>query len=406
MMGTGNYKVQDIATRRIYVSRDVVFEEGRPHRTLASVGEQQVPIPLFDEDIVPSLTNHDPDTTTVVNDADPDQIAVDQGVSPAIPVEPRRSTRASQPLKAGIHSAEYKMREVTGKDQGQDWATDGKRSKTSLAMTIDYSEDPDHKNIIACLTDTKASHQIPRSYKHAMATDPERWMIPMQVEMDTLKAKHTWDLVKAPPEANVMDSMWVFDIKWDGEGKRIKDKARLVGKGYTQQLGVDYNETWAGVTRLESVWMTAAIAAKLDLTLWQIDFVGAYLNSLTKEDIYMKQPEGFVENGYEDYVCKLIHTIYGTMQGGHDWYETLGETYDNLGYTTSRADPCVRFKKENGNYTITDTYTDDVFGASNDDEEAKRRKDEMGKVWEIKDVGENEYFLGMQVEQDLKSGTI
>lgn len=90
--GTGNYRVQDIATHRIYVSRDVVFKEGRPHRTLVSVGEQQVPILFFDVDIVPPLTNHDPDPTTVVNDADPDQIAVNQGVPPTISVEPRRST--------------------------------------------------------------------------------------------------------------------------------------------------------------------------------------------------------------------------------------------------------------------------------------------------------------------------
>jgi hypothetical protein len=168
-------------------------------------------------------------------------------------------------------------------------------------------------------------------------------MIPMKTEMDTLKAKHTWDLVKPPLEANIMDSMWVYDIKWDGEGNRIKDKARLVGKGYTQQLGVDYNETWAAVTRLKSVRITAAIAAKLDLRLWRIDFVGAYLNSLMKEDIYMymKQPEGFVETGLEDHVCKLVHTIYGTMQGAHDWYETLTDTYNKLGYISSRADPCV-----------------------------------------------------------------
>jgi hypothetical protein len=231
-------------------------------------------------------------------------------------------------------------------------------------------------------------------------------MIPMKVEMETLKAKHTWDLVKPPPGANIMDSMWVYNIKWDGEGNRIKDKARLVGKGYTQQLGIDYNETWAGVTRLESVRMTAAVAAKFDLKLWRIDFVGAYLNSLTKEDIYMKQPEGFVEPGFEDYACKLVHTIYGTMQGAHDWYETLTDTYDKLGYVTSRADPCVRYKRHEDEYTITDTYTDDVFGASTTDEEIKGRKDEMGKEWEIKDVGENEYFLGMRVQQDLASGTI
>src|SRR6266542_3620311 len=103
-----------------------------------------------------------------------------------------------------------------------------------------------------------------------MSTNPDRWMAPMEIEMDTLKSKHTWDLVKPPPGANIMDSMWVYDIKWDGEGNRIKDKARLVRKGYTQQLGIDYNETWAGVTRLESVRMTAAIAAKLDVHLGKL----------------------------------------------------------------------------------------------------------------------------------------
>jgi hypothetical protein len=235
-----------------------------------------------------------------------------------------------------------------------------------------------------------------------MATDPDRWIIPMQVEMDTLKKKHTWDLVLAPPGANIMASMWVYNIKWDGKGNQIKDKARLVGKGYTQQLGIDYNETWAAVTRLQSVRITAAIAAKHDLKLWGIDFVGAYLNSLTKEDIYMKQPEGFVEAGYEEYVCKLVHTIYGTMQGAHDWYETLTETYNQLGYTTSRADPCVRTKVDGNGYTITNTYTDDVFGASKTDREIEERKKEIGEVWEIKDVRETEYFLGMRVQQDLK----
>jgi len=152
--------------------------------------------------------------------------------------------------------------------------------------------------------------------------------------------------------------------------------------------------------------MTTAIAAKLDLKLWRIDFVGAYLNSLTKEDIYMKQPEGFVQPGFEDYVCKLVHMIYGMMQGTHDWYETLTSTYDKLGYISSRADPCVRYKKNGDGYTLTDTYTDDIFGASKMDKEVKERKDEMGKEWEIKDVGDNDYFLGMRVQQDLERGTI
>ena len=406
--GSGNYKVQDVTTRRVFVSRDIVFEEGQPHRTAsASVGEQ---IPLFDTntDIVPTPLTDDP-----VPDIDAaNQLAPDPTVDPTVDQidrranipEPRRSARAPQPSKAGLQSAEYQTREITGKDEGQDWANNRRRPQASF--TIDWSSTECEVFIACLLAETKASHHIPRSYRHAMTIDPDRWMLPMQTEMETLRMKHTWDLVKPPPGANVMDSMWVYDIKWDGEGNRIKDKARLVGKGYTQQLGIDYNETWAGVTRLESVRMTAAIAARYDLRLWRIDFIGAYLNSLTKEDIYMKQPEGFVEPGYEDFVCKLIHTIYGTMQGAHDWYETLGGTFNELGYSTSRADPCVRFKKEGGNYTLTDTYTDDIFGASNSDEEMRRRKDEIGRVWDIKDVGETEYFLGMRVQQDLTAGTV
>jgi hypothetical protein len=371
------------------------------------VGEKQ--IPLFDTDIVPippadvgptpaitgstpaiTDSHHVPDHTGVnqINPTVDHPNQIDRHVTP----EPRRSSRAPLPSQAGLQSTEYKQREIMGRDEGQEWATDRQHPRAS--------------SVVACLTDTKASHNIPRSYRHAMSTDPDRWMIPMKTEMETLKAKNTWELVQPPPGANVMDSMWIYDIKWDGEGNRIKDKARLVGKGYTQQLGIDYNETWAGVTRLESDRMTAAIAAKYDLKLWRIDFVGAYLNSLTKEDIYMKQPEGFVEPGYEEHVAKLIHTIYGTMQGAHDWFETLGTTYNELGYTTSRADPCVRYKRENQHYTITDTYTDNVFGASSNDEEIRRRKDEIGKVWEIRDVGETEYFLGMRVQQDLQLGTI
>ena len=412
--GGGNYKVQDINSQRVFVSRDVIFEEGQPHRTSPSVGEN---VPLFDTTLsdetldgskttdLTSTSVNKPSLSVPVDPVDHADHAnpVDQNKIPTTETtEPRRSTRVPQPSNASLQSKEYQQREATGRAEKQDWTT-GDRPQASTVINWTPIE---RDNYAACLAETKASHNIPRSYHHAMTNDPDRWLVPVKTEMDTLKAKHTWDLVKPPPGANIMDSMWIYDIKWDGEGNRIKDKARLVGKGYTQQLGIDYNETWAGVTRLESVRMTAAIAAKYDLKLWRIDFVGAYLNSLTKEDIYMKQPEGFVEPGFEEYVCKLVHTIYGTMQGAHDWYETLSKTYNKLGYVTSRADPCVRYKREDNDYTITDTYTDDVFGASTTDEEIEKRKDEMGKEWEIKDVGENDYFLGMRVQQDLTTGTI
>ncbi len=226
-----------------------------------------------------------------------------------IPTEPihqpelRCSSHVSQPSTGNLQSREYKQREETGRDKGEECTTN--QCFPHAGLTFDRFLDNQDK-YIACLVETKVSHNIPRSYRHAMSTDPDQWMIPMKVEMDTLKAKHMWDLVKPLSGANIMDSMWVYDIKWDGEGNHIKDKARVIGKGYTQQLGINYNETWAGVTRLELVWMTSAVVAKLDLKLWRIDFIGAYLNSLTKEDIYMRQSEGFVEPGFEDYVCKTV----------------------------------------------------------------------------------------------------
>ena len=224
----------------------------------------------------------------------------------------------------------------------------------------------------------------------------------MQTKMETLRTKHTWDLAKPPPGANVMDSMWVYDIKWDGEGNRIKDKARVVGKGYTQQLGVDYNETWAGVTRLESVRMTAAIAAKHDLRLWRIDFIGAYLNSLTKEDISQRASSNQVmrttsANSYILFMGQCREPMTG-MKPLEGCSMNLG--IPHLGQIHAST---LRRKEET---TPSWTHTDDIFGASNSDKETRRRKDEIGRFWDIKDVGEMEYFLGMQVQQDLTAGTI
>lgn len=121
----------------------------------------------------------------------------------------------------------------------------------------------------------------------------------------------------------------------------------------------------------------------------------------------MRQPPGYIVEGQERKVCKLVHTIYGTMQGGHDWFETLGRTYDNLGYKTSQADPCVRMMGQpGGNYTLTDMYMDDIWGASSSAEEASHRKKELTEKWELKDVGEDHYFLGIKIDQDLAAGTI
>ena len=145
--------------------------------------------------------------------ADPTDHHADIPMEPIQQAEIRWSSRVSQPSTSSLQSKEYLQREKIGWHKGEVWTTNQQSPQASL--TVDWLSD-ESDNYPACLAETKAYHNIPQSYWHAMSTDSERWMIPMQIEMDPLKAKHTWDLVKPPPGANIMDSMWVYDIKWDG----------------------------------------------------------------------------------------------------------------------------------------------------------------------------------------------
>ena len=174
------------------------------------MGEERQQISLFDTLDTPSSTlplandpaiTNDPDhtiTDPTINDGT--RRDVDQPSKPVIPVEPCRSSRDTQQSKMGAQSMEYNQWEVESKEKGDEWATNRKKSKVMSVTSTDWSNNHmDHEYLVACLVETKASHNILKSYKHAIATDPDRWLIPMKVEMETLEGKHTWDLVKPPP---------------------------------------------------------------------------------------------------------------------------------------------------------------------------------------------------------------
>jgi hypothetical protein len=221
--GNGNYKVQDVVTRRVFVSRDVIFEEGQPHRTSSSVGKNEtesIPLSLFETNLnEPTLDDKkDPDgpvdqpsstpisqTPILGNDvADPGDNAnhrnvTDNAEAQQVPAL-RRSNRIPKPSRVGLQSKEYQQQEMASLGEEQDWTP----AHASVATDNIPAERPED---ITCLAEMKATHKIPHSYCHAMATDPDRWMVPMQIEMETLKSKHTWDLVKPPLGVNIMDSI-------------------------------------------------------------------------------------------------------------------------------------------------------------------------------------------------------
>lgn len=236
---------------------------------------------------------------------------------------------------------------------------------------------------------------------------PDLWVPAIEAELKVMDDKEVWEVIEAgnvPEGKKVVDCMWVFANKFDAEGNIVKRKARLVAKGYTQVRGEDFDETYASVVQLESMRMTVAIAAALGMHVWQVDFTSAYLNSALDHTVYMRPPPGF--RGGEGKVLHLKKTLYGLMQGGHNWWNTLDKTYDDLGYLASRANGCVRYKRVGGEHTITDNYNDDVLGASTTSVGAQMAKDELGSKFEIKDLGELKYILGVRFDRNPDTGDI
>ena len=141
-----------------------------------------------------------------------------------------------------------------------------------------------------------------------------KWKQAMEREMRSLRENEVWELVELPPDRKVVGSKWVFKVKTDEVGRVDRYKARLVAQGFSQTRGMDYDETFCPVVRMESLRTVISLAASNGLELHQLDVTTAFFNGKLDEEVYMKQPEGFVEEGHEDLVCLLKRSLYGLKQ--------------------------------------------------------------------------------------------
>ncbi|GKA33146.1 retrovirus-related pol polyprotein from transposon TNT 1-94, partial [Tanacetum coccineum] len=149
------------------------------------------------------------------------------------------------------------------------------------------------------------------------------WVDAMQDKLNQFARNKVWTLVPAPYGKTIIGSKWVFNNKRDETGIVIKNKARLVAQGYNQQKGIDYDKTFAPVTRLEAIRIFLAFATYMNFIFYQMDVKSAFLNGKLKEEVYVKQPPGFDSNEFPNHVCKLDKALYGLKQASRAWYETL-----------------------------------------------------------------------------------
>ena len=146
------------------------------------------------------------------------------------------------------------------------------------------------------------------------ALTDDGWILAMQDKLNQFKMNDVWDLVPKPEHKNIIGTKWVFRNKLNEQGEVIRNKARLVAQGYSQQEGIDYTETFAPVARLEAIRLLLSYAVNQHITLYQMDVKSAFLNGIISEEVFVKQPPEFEDLKHPDYVYKLKKSLYGLKQ--------------------------------------------------------------------------------------------
>lgn len=230
--------------------------------------------------------------------------------------------------------------------------------------------------------------------------DKEQWKCALDSEYAAHIKNNTWTLVDLPEGRKAIDCRWVLKVKYNADGSVERHKARLVARGFSQEPGLDYEETFSPVAKYKSIRSLLAIANQLNLEVHQMDVSTAFLNGELEEEIYMTQPEGYVKEGEEELVCKLNKSIYGLKQSSRCWYNTIDQFLKNSGYVQSSSDPCLYIKREGDDIMLIALYVDDLVTASNSTTMLQREKEALRKRFEMKDLGEVHYCLGIHVERD------
>ncbi len=206
----------------------------------------------------------------------------------------------------------------------------------------------------------------PQNYKELI--NPEHagpWNEAMIEEYNSVVKNNTWILAKLPPGRVALNHKKVGKYKPAYVEVEERWKARLTVVGSRQKHGVDFNETYAPVPRQRAIKIFLSYVAVQDLDIIQFDIKTAFLYAKLKEVIYMKQPEGFVVKGKEDYVCQLLKSLYELKQAPYEWNEEFNAFLVGFGLTRSEVDPFIYHRRVGDEITLVVIYVDDGLVASN-----------------------------------------
>ena len=353
MLGYSNeskgYRLLEEKSSKVFIRRDVIFNETDFGQRTKEVNTQQEKVEI---EIKPEV---EPDTQNE-------------------PKEPRRSERQRQPpVRYGLD--EY-------------------------ADTAATTDDIQH---VACHV---RQIEEPKSIEEALSSEfAKEWKVAADSEYESLIENQTWDLVELPDGRKPIGCKWVFKVKHTSDGKVERFKARLVAKGYAQKYGIDYDETFSPVVRFSSIRALLAFAVQNDMLIHQMDVVTAFLNGELKEEIYMQQPDGYLQPGKEELVCKLKKSLYGLKQSPRCWNTTFEVFVKSIKFESSAADPCIYVRGTN-QVNIVAVYVRDLIVATTTPEEMLEVKEMLKACYKMKDMGELHYCLGISIDQNKEERSI
>ncbi|GJY58000.1 putative ribonuclease H-like domain-containing protein [Tanacetum coccineum] len=248
---------------------------------------------------------------------------------------------------------------------------------------FDFSRDDEDDGAVADINNLDTTIQV----SHILTT---------RIHKDHPLDQVIGDLQSTTQTRNMSKNLEEHRNKKDERGIVIRNKARLVAQGYTQEEGIDYDEVFAPVARIEAIRLFLAYASFKDFVVYQMDVKSAFLYGKIEEEVYVCQPPGFEDPDFPDRVYKVEKALYGLHQAPRAWYETLSTYLLDNGFQRGKIDKTLFIKRHKGDILLVQVYVDDIIFGSTKKELCNAFEKLMHEKFQMSSMGELTFFLGLQ----------
>lgn len=281
--------------------------------------------------------------------------------------------------------------------------SDDEHEESQLRRSSRTRRQPEYLNDYVCLAEVEGERLLlavnEEPWDFSEAKDTQEWVLACEDEIKSIAKNKCWDLVDLPVGVKPIGLKWVFKLKRNPDGSINKYKARLVAKGYVQKHGVDFDEVFAPVARIETIRFILALAASNNWEIHHLDVKTAFLHGELKETVYVTQPEGFEVKGEENKVYKLKKALYGLKQAPRAWNNKLNEILKGLSFEKCSKEHSLYRRKDRNHFLIVAVYVDDLLVTGSNVKMIIEFKEQMATKFEMSDLGRLTYYLGIEVLQ-------